>query len=745
MKSNSRVLRGWRDFGVKATAIILTILLATQMVGTPAFASGALTNKQASEDIATTVDDTGVEPSGTEATDTTVPDEEAGAANEPAPADSTKATEEPVAETVESATEPATETPAADPAANTVLGAEPEPAPAPAVEQDQLASIKLNLADGASIILSKDGNKIDDDTNPVDVPANEELKFTAQAAKGWQVDKVKTFIDGVETELTADENGEYTIAANKVTDKLTVKVETSAVEGENQVEEIVVPQTLSIRAVEWGGYDVSVQFIDENEQPISPSGVQDTPDHLNGGTISDYAPEQLNGNDGTTYDFVGAYVGNNAIEFAGSRTTNEVMHIYYAAEADGGIASLLGVDQAIVLRYQTHVDKHAITYNVTGIDNPEGLVSGATSVKTGESVDFTVADVYGYTVQVSANNSQLVGNNGVYTLDGVTSDTTVNVAYAANTTYDFTVLDRVRNSANAHGMMGASTLPNRSDISVGNDLQFEIKTWVGADGSSVPGYYWLLNSLEINNQTISLPRSYTTEGASASTTLDNGVVVRIELTNINELTERTGHWPFYETHHAYEYTYEVSVTGAKDDVEMTFINFVGSRHHEVMPHFDSEAVVVTYDGSQQGTAQNEKPIQTTGGAVNFYLNVQPGYELTGVTLDSAPLQPNSSGAYRVENMDTVVKHLDISTRPIAYSVQYNMGGVEGTAPTDNTKYGLALEKNLVVAGAPETDSGKVFLGWKLGDVTYQPGTVLNIEDILRSVAGESRTIEFTAE
>lgn len=186
MKSNSRVLRGWRDFGVKATAIILTILLATQMVGTPAFASGALTNKQASEDIATTVDDTGVEPSGTEATDTTVPDEAAGAANEPAPADSTQATEEPVVETVEPATEPATETPAADPAANTVLGAEPEPAPAPApaVEQDQLASIKLDLADGASITLSKDGNKIDDDTNPIEVPVNEELKFTAAAPRG---------------------------------------------------------------------------------------------------------------------------------------------------------------------------------------------------------------------------------------------------------------------------------------------------------------------------------------------------------------------------------------------------------------------------------------------------------------------------------------------------------------------------------------------------------------------------------
>lgn len=236
MKSNSRVLRGWRDFGVKATAIILTILLATQMVGTPAFASGALTNKQASEDIATTVDDTGVEPSGTEATDTTVPDEAAGAANEPAPADSTQATEEPVAETVESATEPATETPAADPAANAVLGAEPEPAPAPAVEQGQLASIELNLADNTSI--TYDGNAIDNDTNPIEVPANEEFKFAAQAADGWQVDKVKTVIDGVEIELTADANGEYKVAAGKVTDKLTVKVEAEAVsESETSVEE----------------------------------------------------------------------------------------------------------------------------------------------------------------------------------------------------------------------------------------------------------------------------------------------------------------------------------------------------------------------------------------------------------------------------------------------------------------------------------------------------------------------------
>ena len=72
MKSNSRILRGWKDFGVKATAVILTMLLATQMVGTPAFAAGATSAKQANEDIATTVDDTGVDGAAdTETTDGT--------------------------------------------------------------------------------------------------------------------------------------------------------------------------------------------------------------------------------------------------------------------------------------------------------------------------------------------------------------------------------------------------------------------------------------------------------------------------------------------------------------------------------------------------------------------------------------------------------------------------------------------------------------------------------------------------
>ena len=709
------------------------------MVGMPAFATATMSNKQASEDIATTVNDSGVDEATTDTTvDATATDAETQTDSATDPADETSATQPTGADTQEP-TDQQTGTAGTDSVDNGGSAA------ASGSEQDQIASINLDIAEGATITI--DGEEFASTTKQTAVAANEELKLTAAAPEGMQVSAVRTAIDSVESDpIAADENGEYTIAAEDVTDGLTVKVETSAVEGEGQVEGVVAPQTMSIRAVEWGGYSVSVQFINENEQAIYPDDVQSIPSQLYGGIISNNAPVTLTG-DGTTYDFVGAYVGNNAIEFAGSRTTNEGTHTYYAVDADGGIASILGEGQTIVLRYQTHVDKHTITYNVTGIDDPEGLVSGATSVKAGDSVDFTVADVYGYTVQVSVNNSLLTGNNGVYTLDNVTSDTTVNVEYTANTTYDFTVPDSVRNSANAHGMMGADSLPDQSGISVGNKLQFDIKTWIGADGSSVRGYYWLLDSLEINNQTISLPRSYT-EGASATTALENGVRVSITLTDRVTKTEQNL-LPPWNKWVAYEYTYTVTVSNAKEDVNLTRINFVGSQHHEVMPHFDSSAVSVRSEGGVTGEVINERPVQTTNGTVYFYLDLQPGYELTGVTLDGTALYPEQGGAYRgayaVSNTNTVVKHLDISTQPIAYSVQYDINGVAGTAPTDDTQYGLALETNLVVASAPATDSGKVFLGWKLGDVTYQPGTVLNIEDILRSVAGESRTIEFTAE
>ena len=584
MKSNSRVLRGWRDFGVKATAIILTILLATQMVGTPAFASGALTNKQASEDIATTVDDTGVEPSGTEATDTTVPDEAAGAANEPAPADSTQATEEPVVETVESATEPATETPAADPAANAVLGTEPAPAPAPAVEQGQLAFIKLNLADGASITLSKDGNKIDDDTNPVDVPANEELKFTAQAAEGWQVDKVKTVIDDVETELTADANGEYTIAAEGVTDGLTVKVETSAVGGEIPSEGEEAPAEDAAETGDEESTDpAAVEGENVTEEGVTPESIADTATNavktmvseislFAAGDESDAVEVTLKSVDGKEFGSAeislgdlataGATVTPEGFEYAYARVNNtdvKSVHYdaatsqYYVVTDEGQLAGIAIEDtEQIVLYFTPYAPTYNVAYEVyvkdasnyhdeyKKVDNPLLAVDfiGATTVKAGSTYEFSLTPKDGYSLRSQYGESAIevtsgtLGDavNNVYKVEGIEADTTIRVYLDKTSSYDFRFHDSSNtvlklNGENYKSGSGDHTL----QYNVGGTLEFDL---YGYNQHGTPEK--VLNKLildigDITNVGVNLPMNEDVD--SATTELADGMTVTVTRTD----------------------------------------------------------------------------------------------------------------------------------------------------------------------------------------------------------------------
>lgn len=155
MKS-SRVLRSWREYGVKAVAVLLTALLATQMVGTPAFASLEQSEKATNEQIATDVNDVAADQSAT----TMSFEEEAteaaeGGETEAAPATETEAAEpapatEPESESSaepapEPATEPADEAPAvteeeaADPADEPVSGDEPAGAAEPEATEPEAA------------------------------------------------------------------------------------------------------------------------------------------------------------------------------------------------------------------------------------------------------------------------------------------------------------------------------------------------------------------------------------------------------------------------------------------------------------------------------------------------------------------------------------------------------------------------------------------------------------------------------
>lgn len=650
MKSNSRVLRGWRDFGVKATAIILTILLATQMVGTPAFASGALTNKQASDDIVTKVDDTGVEPSGTEATDTTVPDEAAGAANEPAPADSTQATEEPVVETVESATEPATETPAADPAANTVLGTESEPAPdsgsepAPAVEQDQLASIKLNLADGASITLSKDGNKIDDDTNPVKVPANEELKFTAQAADGWQVDKVKTVIDDVETELTADANGEYTIAANKVTDKLTVKVEAKAVEAaeesaaEETTDEAVdqtestKPLTASVMMLKANTLvDVQLRLYNTDNQIVKTISYSFTSGNINAET----APTADDIPDLTGYYFTDATVddadGRTEIKYVESQNGET----FYAFIEDPTYGVGLAEGETIYFNYMANGNTVPVSVETSGATDVEGnTVDAAERATKGSDFSFNVSTARGYTAKVTVNGESIKSDTNAYTtrIAGNADAVRISVEFVADESviFDPGVFNQ-RNykylyeggSADAYGVEGGT---NGSPRFTSSTLNVQEEN-VGSDGADFTFEFttrgnWQCDSFQINGAYIQIPQTRTV-GASAETVLysdDTGqCVATFALTGIAGENA----------------TYRLTITGAKENLTITAANLNGGGWSEVIPTA-TEGIWFKSSASKNGHFEDgglNEPYATAGGGTpKFQFGLDEGYKNLAVDI-----------------------------------------------------------------------------------------------------------------
>lgn len=666
MKSNSRVLRGWRDFGVKATAIILTILLATQMVGTPAFASGALTNKQASEDIATTVDDTGVEPSGTEATDTTVPDEAAGAANEPAPADSTQATEEPVVETVEPATEPATETPAADPAANAVLGTEPAPAPAPApaVEQDQLASIKLDLADGASITLSKDGNKIDDDTNLIEVPANEELKFTVQAADGWQIDAVKTVIDSVKSDpIAADENGEYTIAAEDVTDGLTVKVETSAVPAESQPTD---------------GGEASGNIPPFNGSPIvhaTPSSIQVTQKIIGN---DDYSGQiQLNLNelpllldascapapdlsDGSTYDFAYARVGKTDVASVNYDAGTDQLYLGIDGNSLSGILIDTADSEQIVLWYETHVGEYPVEYVVKCDGEPVDDVStvgslvGRNSIRDGETLQFTFAPNEGYEIaSVTATNGSVSGESGAYSLNSVTDGTTVTIELTEKTAYNFTFHESSNTDFTGTDAEGATVEFSSSQGGSftylrGDSISFTLKANMQNEGNSKALNKVTLSIGSYQNMALNIPTGNNLQvGASETTDLANGMVATVKLTDLGYWEER-GPAGFVVLDSGYLPEFEVTVSkgscdAVRGDITLS-TNFKDAETQEVWAKdlVGTELTIAVHNGKSwwEGPGYEYKTLDPSKfefatihqDDTYVYVHVLPGFDADDVDL-----------------------------------------------------------------------------------------------------------------
>ena len=472
-----------------------------------------------------------------------------------------------------------------------------------------------------------------------------------------------------------------------------------------------------------GSYTAQVVYLDGSDVEITPSQGMATTRELRGGIIEENVAEIVG------YEFVNARIGGVPVAFAGKDQVSG--RVYYSVSANSGVVSVVPEGQSITLYYRLAEQKCDITYNVTGFAGASAHVSGPTAVKVGKSFQFKVEEKYGYAVKVSVDGRELPLDSpggDLYTVSNVTSDCTVDVTYTANDTYDFVIPDSVRSSANAHGQL--SNLSDKQNIEVGDDFTFSIST---SDTNIDWPDYWLLDSLEINHQSIALPRSYE-EDAYEDTTIDGGITVKVTLASVRDEDARK------------YFTYSVAVSGAKEDVELTFINFVGSGHKEIMPHFDSDAVTVQhvaegYNSKPENTS-NEKPVGSNKGNVTFYLAPKPGYEITKVTYDGDVIS-DWKDSFTVSNEIELVKHLEIETQTVDYSVQYSLGEVtEGDAPSDSDKYNIVNNPSIVVKGAPVSASDKVFMGWSAdgGQTVYQQGDIVPLE----SVAGQGRTIIFTA-
>lgn len=205
---------------MKAVAVLLTALLATQMVGTPAFASLEQSEKAANEQIATDVNDVAADQSAAtmsleeEATEAVEGGETEAApateteAAEPAPATEPESATEPAPE---SATEPADEAPAvteeeaADPAAEPVSGdesadaaepeaTEPEAAePAVAEPEEVVADVSMPAFEGYAYV----GNMV------VKVTAGEGVLPEGTTVSAYQVNR-QDVIDAVAGVVESD-------------------------------------------------------------------------------------------------------------------------------------------------------------------------------------------------------------------------------------------------------------------------------------------------------------------------------------------------------------------------------------------------------------------------------------------------------------------------------------------------------------------------------------------------------------
>ncbi|MFR9273087.1 MAG: InlB B-repeat-containing protein, partial [Clostridia bacterium] len=458
------------------------------------------------------------------------------------------------------------------------------------------------------------------------------------------------------------------------------------------------------------------------------------------------------------YEFTEARVGSFPLNFLG--WYDGALYFAELEEGADGLdepATKVEENESVVLYYDKSVKKYNIQAETdNGGNSLNKIVDCPTAVKDGSGFAIKLNTERGYDVTVMVNdivisaeeaNIYKVSAKQAIPADGDTIH--VSVSYKKVIEY-FAWIDNIRlqnwHGATWSGSIGGSEA-QKSGFTPGETFTFNVKTARGTQK-----YDWRLNSFQINGEDVSVPTSFEI-GASASTTLSTGTRIIIKL------TEKIPS----NNYDKYQYTYDVTVSNAYENIVVSKGNFRASTWSEIMPQTIQGVELEAYNANNAPgwtVAPLSRPIQYSsqfdnGTRIMFRYKVIPGYgDIEVKTIDGTYTEPNlkDDGYYYfdVKKGNNALTVLKITATIQTYNAIYDKGDVDKAdgIPSDDTGYSIAAEgkKKIYVPTVVPTAEGKVFQGWELkGDKgsLYEPGSIIDLLDVI-DYADKSNKIKLMA-
>ena len=729
------------------------------------------------------------------------------------------------------------------------------------------ATLKLDLANSRLAYITDGAAKdVAKDQKTLTVPTAQDLKFTVTADDDFEVKSVKTVVDDKESDpLKANDDDEYKISADDLTDGMTIKVETEAVPEEETETDQTPADDNTINKDDETQQSDTEKTDDAKEDVEQTIGEKDDESAAESDAEKDDASEEAMEVEETTEEVVSDVtekleVANNALasvlmlrsgepvkvelrlynidnkidktidyEFASGNvnastapTSKDVADLsgyhftdatvddkngrteigyvesqdgktFYAFVEDPTYGVGLAEGEAIYFNYMA--DGNTVPVNVTtgGAYDVEGnAVSAAERATKGSNFSFTVSTARGYTAEVIVNGESVESNGGVYTVavSGNAASVEISVTFAKENSVTFnpgafndpTLENLYDNTTPRFDFIGDSaTIKTRPVGEDGASFTFQFKTRTNANT-------WWIDSFEINGIYLNIPTERT-KGASASTVLypeENGMdacVAKLTITNVSRENVGSNWNPNYR----YSYTYELTITGARENITIDFANLNNPGWAEVVPtategvsfvssgtehtlskpyalnaspwfkfatesgykNLKAQLIVANGDGERLDTIEIALPTQVgRSQQIQYSWETGPSWHPSTETVTLATVELNNDGSYTFSfrngtgSSGITVQFLQISAELETYGVSYDAG--EGSnAPIDSNVYNVVSNGTVVVAnGVPTPPEGKQFSGWTIeGDQSgkvYYAGDAVDLTDpAINSLISES--------